>query len=230
MQDVQERQWPSTLLSAEQVQVMLGVDKSTVYRMAADGRLAAIKVGRQWRFPLEPIQALLDGAGVTRGTLPFASMTPAHSDLRARRDAALQPIIDLAAEMLGVMMVVTDMDGNPLSDVANPCPWFTARKDDPEVLASCVRDWRGLADDMNFEPHLAEGSHGFECARAFLRDGDRLVGMVLAGGVAPLGGTEADLYCLDDEARSTLVSTLPRIATTISRVVSRPTNPTRSNS
>ena len=40
---------------AEQVSEMLGIDRSTVYRMAENGRLPAMKVGRQWRFPAEHI-------------------------------------------------------------------------------------------------------------------------------------------------------------------------------
>ena len=57
-------------MSAESVQSLLGIDKSTVYRMAQDGRLPAIKVGRQWRFASEAIQNLLGGMGVPVGALP----------------------------------------------------------------------------------------------------------------------------------------------------------------
>ena len=44
------------LISAKDVQELLQVDRSTVYRMAEDGRLPAIKVGRQWRFEAEAIK------------------------------------------------------------------------------------------------------------------------------------------------------------------------------
>ena len=50
-------------LSAGQVSQMLGVDRSTVYRMAESGRLPAMKIGRQWRFPAEQIAALLGASG-----------------------------------------------------------------------------------------------------------------------------------------------------------------------
>jgi excisionase family DNA binding protein len=229
VQDTQERRGGPDLFSAGQVEALLGVDKSTVYRMASDGRLPAIKVGRQWRFPAGPIRDLLDGAGIVpsfdggpqggAGGIPGSS-----SDL-------VQPIVDLAASLLGVMMVATDMEGRPLTDVANPCPWFAARADDPATLTHCVEDWRVLANEIDLEPRLAVGSHGFECARAFIRDGNRLVGMVLAGGIVPQGADRddrVDLYNLDDAARQALLSALPRVATTISRVVSRPTSPTRS--
>ncbi|RMD52615.1 MAG: DNA-binding protein, partial [Candidatus Thermofonsia bacterium] len=46
------------LLTAREVQEMLNVDRSTVYRMAEDGRLPAVKVGKQWRFPREKVEAV----------------------------------------------------------------------------------------------------------------------------------------------------------------------------
>ena len=46
-------------LRAEQVRQMLGVDRSTVYRMAENGQLPAMKIGRQWRFPVDQIGRLL---------------------------------------------------------------------------------------------------------------------------------------------------------------------------
>lgn len=205
---------------------MLGVDKSTVYRMAADGRLSAIKVGRQWRFPVDPLRELFATAGVSPG-----AASPLSSDPIGGLEAGIiEPIVDLAAHMLGVMMVATDMDGVPLTGVVNPCPWFTARQDDPEVLAQCIDDWRGLAQGVDFEPHLVVGSHGFECARVFIRDGSRLIGMVLAGGILPKGSDSSDLICLDEDARAHLLATLPRVAATISRVIARTPSAMRSAS
>jgi excisionase family DNA binding protein len=221
------------LLSADDVESLLGIDKSTVYRMAQDGRLSAIKVGRQWRFPSEPIRALLGGAGLT---LPVAaSNSPAAEPNSFSPPAAelVQPIIDLAAELLGVMMVVTDMEGNPMSGVANPCPWFAARQDDPEVLDACIEDWRVFAGELAFAPAFREGPHGFECARALVREGNQLVGMVLAGGVAAAGpdgspDVSDGLYHLTAADRAVLLAALPRVAATISRVVSRPGTTPRS--
>ena len=39
------------MLTAKDIQGLLQVDRSTVYRMAETGRLPAVKVGKQWRFP-----------------------------------------------------------------------------------------------------------------------------------------------------------------------------------
>jgi excisionase family DNA binding protein len=208
MQDAQNRQ-ERQLLTAEDVSRLLHVDASTVYRMASDGRLPAVKVGRQWRFPADRIARLLD--------VPFggeASGEPATLTEQA------QPVVDVAAELLGVMMVVTDMSGRPVTAVANPCPWFQHRLGSPEgaqLLDRCLAEWRLMADDPDLQPRFHEGALGFECARALVRDGSRLVGMVLAGGVAPDGQPADGRYVLDDGARARVLATLPKVAATLSR-------------
>jgi excisionase family DNA binding protein len=221
------------LMSAEDVESLLGIDKSTVYRMAQDGRLPAIKVGRQWRFPPEPIRGLLRSAGLTLPVATASPRVPEPASLGPTATGLLQPIIDLAAELLGVMMVVTDMEGNPVSDVANPCPWFVAHQDDPEVLEACIEDWRAFAGEQEFAPTFRAGPHGFECARALVREGNQLVGMVLAGGVARLTPEDVPepsdgLYHLTAAARGALLAALPRVAATISRVASRTGSTSRS--
>jgi excisionase family DNA binding protein len=221
------------LMSAEDVESLLGIDKSTVYRMAQDGRLPAIKVGRQWRFPAGAIRGLLEGAGIELSSAAPGAEPASPAPLAPSDAPRLQPLIDLAAELLGVMMVVTDMDGNPTSEVANPCAWFAERSDDPAVLDACVRDWRAFANEHAFEPTFRVGPHGFECARALVREGNQLVGMVLAGGVAPgdssaegSGDVSDGLYHLTAADRAVLLAALPRVAASLSRAATR-TEPSR---
>jgi len=242
MQTMQERHGRTDLLTAEQVEQLLDIDKSTVYRMAADGRLPALKIGRQWRFPAARIHEMLSvidlGHSAAFAPAPNASTVVAANSATGRTDgdqnsrlpaSLVQPIIDLAADLLGVMMVVTDMDGHPITEVANPCPWFVARRDDPAVLDSCIADWCTFADELGFGPRLRVGVHGFECARALIRDGSHLVGMVLAGGIAPAGHDADDLYHLDETARDALLATLPRVAAALSKVTPRHTDDSRSS-
>ena len=47
------------LLTVEQVAEYLNVDKFTVYRLLAQKKLPGFKVGNQWRFKLEIIEAWL---------------------------------------------------------------------------------------------------------------------------------------------------------------------------
>jgi excisionase family DNA binding protein len=248
VQNMQMSQGPARpLLTALEVQELLHIDRSTVYRMAEDGRLPAIRVGRSWRFPADRIEALLDaghaeeapaGAALPhdvpspRGSGAALSVVPAHAGVEpadtGERDAGLGPAgvdtgaaraaVEVAADLLGVMMVVTDMHGRPVTDVANQCSWFAARADEPSVLATCITEWRDLADHPDLTPRFQEGALGFQCARAFIRHGSTLVGMVLAGGVSPSTDPviDPDLYHLDDAARRRVLDALPRIAAAIS--------------
>jgi excisionase family DNA binding protein len=240
VQNMQTSQGPTRpLLTALEVQELLHIDRSTVYRMAEDGRLPAIRVGRSWRFPADRIDALLD-SGPAEGTSqaptspatgsPAFSVLPRQAPVSEPDDAtarsadpslntgAASAAVEVAADLLGVMMVVTDMHGRPVTDVANQCGWFAARADSPDVLDTCVTEWRDLADHPDLTPRFQEGALGFECARAFIRHGSTLVGMVLAGGVSPSADetVDPDLYHLDDASRRRVLDALPRIAAAIS--------------
>jgi len=211
MHDVQTMQTPTgttqNLLSARQVQDVLHIDRSTVYRMAEDGRLPAIRVGKQWRFPAQEIYALVSG------DVPALNTSPLDPSVSAA-------IAELSADLLGVMLVVTDMDGHPITPIANPCRWMVEHADDPAVVPTCIAEWHQLADDHNMEPQFQPGQLGFECARAFVRSGRELVGMVLAGGVSPVEEHRTDLYDLDYTQRREVLEALPRIAAALSRTAS----------
>lgn len=197
------------LLTARDVERMLDIDKSTVYRMAGDGRLPAVKVGRQWRFPASSIERILGVGGVAQ--------SGGAVDAAIAGDA-----VSVFADALGVMMVVTDAHGVPLTPIANPAPRLVGQLDDPEFLAGCLEEWRILAADVDLAPRFERRALGFECARGFIRSGVELVGMVIAGGVAPLGSEEEDLYVLDADRRRLVVDLLPRIAALLTKVALTP--------
>ncbi|MEN8114762.1 MAG: helix-turn-helix domain-containing protein [Actinomycetota bacterium] len=157
-------------LTARDVQELIRVDRSTIYRMAESGRLPAIKVGRQWRFPADAMQRWLGS---------HAEQDGASSSVGA------QHLADLFAELYGVMVIVTDIQGNPLTTVSNPCGYFSAVSGEAAALERCVTEWRALGDQYDFEPRLRPSHLGFLCTRAFLRVGNELTGMVIAGGIAP---------------------------------------------
>ena len=200
-------------LRAEQVRQMLGVDRSTVYRMAENGRLPAMKIGRQWRFPADQIGQLLH----TERDNSAALVPPSRASVVMAVGATL-PLIELAAEILGVMIVVADMGGEPLTEVINPCQWFAERSDDPELLGLCLADWKGLADDPDFEVRFHAGPLGVDCARAFLRVGPQLVGMLIAGCISPSDEDPRALYRLGPEGRAFVLRALPTLAARVSRV------------
>ena len=250
---MQQSQGSRRLLTALDVQQLLHVDRSTVYRMAEDGRLPALRVGRSWRFPADRIAALLSSAestsagdapatdpspavpGASVSTLPVAAQ-PGHpgpqpaDPVPTLNVAAAAAAAEVAAELLGVMMVVTDMAGRPVTEVANPCAWFTAHVGDAQVLDSCIAEWRDLADHPDLTPRFQRGALGFECARSFIRSGSQLVGMVLAGGLSPTTEDLAEapapadpgLYHLDAAQRRHVIDALPRIAAAISSASTMP--------
>lgn len=219
----------ATMLTAQQVQDLLDVDASTVYRMAGDGRLPAVRIGRQWRFPADEIQRLLqpmgpvgaDGADVPDGAVPTASAVSAPPGLS---EPVTTAVLELVAPLLGVTMVVTDLHGRPISQIVNPAPAIERRLDDPEFLVDCTTEWQTFAAEPHLAPRLQPASGGFLCAHALVRHGTTLIAMVLAGGIAL--DAEPDLYHLDVDRRREVLDTLPRTAALLSRLAADPAEPT----
>ncbi|MDJ0664099.1 MAG: helix-turn-helix domain-containing protein [Acidimicrobiia bacterium] len=181
-----------SLLTTKQVQEIFKVDRSTIYRMAEDGRLPAVKVGRQWRFPSDRVESLL-GQPSSLGQ-PAEISASTTGDVTDHPGAALdtflppdtaQAVADLAADLFGVMAVVTDMTGRALTTVSNPCGFFTAVYDSVYSPDRCSVGWRRLGEEIDLEPQFVPSHLGFLCARSFIRIGSNLAGMVIVGGVAP---------------------------------------------
>lgn len=175
-----------SLLTTKQVQELFKVDRSTIYRMAEDGRLPAVKVGRQWRFPSDHVESLLGKPGeqavVTTNSQNRAT-DGASLDTVLPPDAA-QAVADLAADLFGIMAVVTDMTGRALTTVSNPCGYFTSVFNAVYTPDRCSEGWRRLGEEIDLEPHFLPSHLGFLCARSFIRIGPNLAGMVIVGGVA----------------------------------------------
>jgi excisionase family DNA binding protein len=190
-------------LTAADVQSLLDIDRSTVYRMAADGRLPAVRVGRQWRFPAEEMERLYD-------------LEPRHGSRTVDPVAACH-ILEAVAPALRVMMVVTDLQGLPITPIVNPTVWMEEQTDPDTVLTGCLDEWRLLASDLDLMPRFVESVFGFECARAFVRSGAELVGMVLAGGIAPPNSSNSRFVVLDGPDRAAVLDALPRVSALISQ-------------
>ncbi|MGD2079247.1 MAG: PocR ligand-binding domain-containing protein, partial [Chloroflexota bacterium] len=169
-------------------QDLLQVDRSTIYRMAEDGRLPAIKVGKQWRFPAEQVNSWLQ---MGNKDSQVAGRIVGQPTEQSEELAALLPleciqlIQDSFADLLGVMLVVTDMTGKPITQPSNPCPLFQAVSQVPQALQRCIQSWHRLAETIDLEPRFSASSLKLRCTRALIRDGAELKGMVVAGCVAP---------------------------------------------
>ena len=240
----------TALLTARDLQDMLQVDRSTIYRMAESGRLPAIKVGRQWRFPSEQIQSWLGREN------PVSFPSAAAANPAVPTNGALEALLpreyvddmaDLLGQLLGVMVVVTDMDGRPISAAANACGLFEAINETDDAVARCVVSWKRLADGVDLQPRFTPSHMGLLCARSFVRVGSELKGMVMVGGIAPHpwppasdeleGIAEAfgvpfdivknhvhEVYQLDEAGRNRVLDFLPRIAQMLSHIANERTN------
>ncbi len=182
------------LLTTKQVQALLRVDRTTIYRMVEGGQLPAVRVGKQWRFARHEIERWLQQARVRPApelampaeTSPSEADTAADDLRSALPVACAQLIQDMFAEMLGVMMIVTDMQGQPITQVSNPCGFFAALVEKhPDVLAKCVHTWQQLAGDPSLAPKFSRSEMDLLCARGLIRVGTELKGMVVIGGIAP---------------------------------------------
>jgi excisionase family DNA binding protein len=182
------------MLTAKEMQDLLHVDRSTIYRMAEAGQLPAVKVGKQWRFPGDLVESWLKNqtaptpaANVDFQSLPdlstlnapngdFASMLPLD---------CVQLIQDAFAEALDVMLVVTGLDGQPITQISNEIPLYHLLSETEGGRAMCQDTWRELGKLPALEPRFSPGFAGLLCARALVRMGNELKAMVIVFGVAP---------------------------------------------
>ena len=239
------------MLTAKEMQDLLQVDRSTIYRMAEAGQLPAVKVGKQWRFPGDLVEGWLKNQTVS-------ATHPAHEDLRglaslgtppaANGDFAamlpldcVQLIQDAFAEALDVMLVVTGLDGQPITQVSNPCILYEVLAKTEHGHAMCHETWRELAQVPALEPRFTPGFAGLLCARALVRMGDQLKASVIVFGVAPgdwppaPGDTQElaaslnipaetldqafqDVFTLTPEDRRTVLVTIQRIADILAHI------------
>ncbi len=179
------------LLTTKQLQEILKVDRTTIYRMADSGRIPAIKVGNQWRFPREQIEVWLwkrSAAAQARAFSPNDAPHPISADNEARRVFPLecvQLIQDTYADLLGVMMIVTDMTGNPITRPSNACGLFVAAESSPRAHQRCLEHWVAMAGDPRLQPSFERSHLGLLCARGLIRVGVEIKGMLIVGGIAP---------------------------------------------
>lgn len=72
------------LLNVREKAEQLGIHPDTVVRMAREGRLSALKVGREWRFRADDLEIAVLRAGPTSSTPTH----PRHISVQARASVA----------------------------------------------------------------------------------------------------------------------------------------------
>jgi excisionase family DNA binding protein len=179
------------MLTAKDIQEMLQVDRSTIYRMAESGRLPAIKVGKQWRFPRNQVETWLHTQNnVLQSPTLSKDFSGGHPTLNGDLASILpldcvQLIQDAFAEILNVMLVITDIDGQPITQISNPSTFYNLLSETGSGHVLCQEKWEELRQIPALEPRFSPSLAGLLCARAFVRSENQLKGMVIVFGVAP---------------------------------------------
>ncbi len=180
------------LLTTKQLQEILQVDRTTIYRMADSGRLPGIKVGNQWRFPRQQIEVWLQSQSAT---MPIQVEEPQNNN-HAIADPVpdirqifpmecVQLIQDSFADLLDVMILVTDLEGNLITAPSNACGLYLSTESSPVAQKRCLELWLKLAQDPALTPRFQPSHLGLLCARGLIRVGSEIKAMLVVGGIAP---------------------------------------------
>jgi excisionase family DNA binding protein len=171
----------SELLTTKQVQDLLQVDRTTVYRMLNDGRLSGMKIGHQWRFPRQEVDRLLSG--------DIWAEQPPRSTVGGQPQGArhvlplhcVQPVQDVFAELAQVGSVTTAPDGQPLTRLSNSCRFCSLIQSTETGMQACIASWHRLAQQPERRPRFAACHAGLQYARARIRIEGELAAMLVAG-------------------------------------------------
>lgn len=175
----------SELLTTKELQEVLHVDRTTIYRMAESGRIPALKVGNQWRFPRQQIDQWLQRSNAVPAPSAARSTDVAIQATDLLPLECVQLIQDAFADALGVMVLVTDLQGNLITRPSNPCGLFTAAESSPVARQRCLSLWIDLANMPALAPSFLESHLGLMCARGLIRVGSEIKAMLVVGGIAP---------------------------------------------
>jgi len=88
------------MLTAKEMQNLLHVNRSTIYRMAEAGRLPAVKVGKQWRFPVEEVDEWLKSQRSVAPVLASGTSYPAASPALSAQNNELASLLPMSCVQL----------------------------------------------------------------------------------------------------------------------------------
>ncbi len=162
------------LLTAKQVQDLLNVDRTTIYRMLKDGRLMGVKVGQHWRFAAREVNDILTGT-----TRMSEVESPLHKNALPLH--CVQPVQDVFAEVAQVGAVTADKDGNALTRVSNSCDFCKLIMGSDDGRAACNASWRRLVSQEKTSPEFTTCHAGLQYARARIEVHGELIAILIAG-------------------------------------------------
>jgi excisionase family DNA binding protein len=142
-------------LTTKQLQALLQVDRVTIYRMLSDGRLHGFKVGGQWRFARQEIEAWLQQqqSQLNGSDKPLPAGRPTASSSHVLPLSCVQAIQDVCAEALDIAAVTIDLDGHPLSGISNSSQYCSLILASDEGQRRCAAAWRQAGDSQAHRCH-----------------------------------------------------------------------------
>lgn len=203
------------LLTSKELQELLKVDRTTVYRMLKDGRLNGIKIGEQWRFSRKQVAGLLtsspsEPAAPAFGRTPPVSALPIH---------CIQHIQNVVADVGGVSMITVAPSGEPLSEMSNCSRFCRLIQSAESGRRACVASWAKLGEQPEWAPRFATCHAGLQYARSRIELDGQLEAMFIAGQfyTAPPAAAEetqrvqhlAETHGLDAETLAEAVREIP---------------------
>jgi excisionase family DNA binding protein len=161
------------LLTTKQVQELLQVDRTTIYRMLKDGRLSGVKVGSQWRFKRQEIDDLLSSANAYKSVVSSPSeVLPVH---------CIQSIQNVFAQIAEVGAITTDRHGQPITEISHCQKFCKLILASPTGKQACIASWERLAKDPDKGPEFRACHAGLQYARGCIKIKGNPTAMVIAG-------------------------------------------------
>ncbi len=164
------------LLTAKQVQDLLKVDRTTIYRMLNDGRLTGVKVGNQWRFSAQEVNDLIAG---TEAPPAFGASVEASAKILPIK--CMQPVQDVFAELAEIGSVTTDQNGTPLTHISNSCDFCNLILSSEKGRKACQRSWQELAKQEKVAPEFTACHAGLQYARARITVRGETIALLISG-------------------------------------------------
>jgi len=167
------------LLTTKQVQDLLKVDRTTIYRMLNDGRLNGIKVGQQWRFPSEEVEDLLSGTSNSGSSKSQNGNCQTSSDVLPVH--CIQAIQDVFAELAEVGSVTTKTDGEPITELSNCNPYCQLIQNTESGRAACIESWKKIAQEEYTDSEFPTCHAGLRYTRAPIEIDNTEFAQLIAG-------------------------------------------------
>jgi len=223
------------LLTTKQLQELLQVDRITIYRMLNDGRLRGFKVGGQWRFSRQEIEAWLQRQRADLGAVEEPALTGnAEPSSQVLPLSCVQAIQDVCAEALEIGSITINLDGTPFTDISNSCDFCNLILFSEEGQRRCAVAWKAAGNGSVQSCHA-----GLLCVSAPIKVGDQVVAITagcqfitlplveeqqawrsnLSMLAAELDLSEGELWAAVDSVRRVPEDYLVRVSRLLGRVV-----------